>query len=177
VQTILKPMSENTFSRYVEESITCYAKDLVLGKIATEEGVLEKLRSDIKRSLPDGISTKDNFLFELRDNTTDELVGYFWYMMQTKLGERVGFICDVLITPEFRRQGRATQVLREFQEKMKAEKVLHIALHVFGHNRNARNLYEKLGFQPTSIQMKKSLVRDSSLNSLLDTDAQKRGSA
>jgi ribosomal protein S18 acetylase RimI-like enzyme len=177
VKTILKLMSEGTFSRYVEESVACYARDLVLGKIATEEGAQEKLRSDIKRSLPTGVSTPDNFLFELRDQNTDLLVGYFWYMLQTRLGERVGFVCDVLIMKEFRRQGRATQVLRMFEEKMRAEDVLHIALHVFGHNRNARSLYEKLGFQPTSIQMRKSLMKDSPLNSLLDTDAPKRESA
>jgi ribosomal protein S18 acetylase RimI-like enzyme len=35
--------------------------------------------------------------------------------------------------------------------------VRQLGLHVFGHNHGARRLYDSLGFEPTSITMRKPL--------------------
>ena len=35
--------------------------------------------------------------------------------------------------------------------------VHHLGLHVFGHNHGARRLYESLGFEPTSLTLRKTL--------------------
>jgi ribosomal protein S18 acetylase RimI-like enzyme len=158
-------MSESAYLRYLDESIAYYANDLVLGKIATEEGASEKLRSDLSRLLPQGLDTPNNFFFEVQDENTNQVVGYFWYTIQTKLGNRLAFISDIWIKPEFQRQGYATNVFGMFEDRMKELEIVDVGLHVFGHNKKARALYEKLGYAPTSMQMRKTLTQDTPLNS------------
>ncbi len=43
------------------------------------------------------------------------------------------------------------------EEKLKAMEVESVGLHVFGDNVGAQELYKKMGFRITGIQMKKSL--------------------
>lgn len=47
--------------------------------------------------------------------------------------------------------------MKQIELKAKELRLKEIGLHVFGHNKAARGLYEKLGYVETNIKMEKSL--------------------
>ena len=51
-----------------------------------------------------------------------------------------------------------TGAFEALEDKVRSLGLEGIALHVFGHNRGAHALYEKLGFQATNIHMFKDLA-------------------
>ena len=66
-------------------------------------------------------------------------------------------IYDFLIYEEHRRKGYGKQTLVALEEKVKELGIETIALHVFGHNQAAIDLYQKTGYKMTNIQMQKKL--------------------
>ena len=65
------------------------------------------------------------------------------------------FIYDFVVEESFRGRGFGKQALTAMEEKLKAMKVESVGLHVFGDNVGAQELYKKMGFRITGIQMKK----------------------
>jgi ribosomal protein S18 acetylase RimI-like enzyme len=107
--------------------------------------------------LPEGVKTKDNFLFTLVDPTIGEKVGMLWYAILERGNKRQAFVYDVIVDEQFRRRGYGYQAFQKMEEIVKGEGVNMIALHVFGYNVGAKAMYEKLGFEVTYISMKKCL--------------------
>lgn len=50
------------------------------------------------------------------------------------------------------------KVMGEVEALIKKLGVKKIGLHVFGHNKTARSLYEKSGYVETSIKMEKEII-------------------
>ena len=71
---------------------------------------------------------------------------------------RSGFIFDIFIEEKFRGKGYGKQAMLLIEEKARELKLKSIGLHVFASNRAARNLYESLGYQVSSLNMTKELA-------------------
>jgi ribosomal protein S18 acetylase RimI-like enzyme len=153
----LVPMSESDFQSYCERAIAEYAEEHVRGGRWSVEEAHEQARKEYQELLPDGLATPNQFLYTLTDVTTQTPVGMLWFALQSQAGQQVAFIYDVAIEPAFRRKGHATQAFQGLEEEVRAQGVRQIRLHVFGHNYEARALYEKLGYAATNIMMTKSL--------------------
>ena len=153
----LVPMTERDFQTYCERAITEYAEEHIRGGRWSEEEAYEQARQQYEELLPHGIATPNQFLYTLTDASTQTPVGMIWFALQPQAGKHVAFIYDVAIEPAFRRKGYATQAFAAVEQQVRAQGVQQIRLHVFGHNHEARTLYEKLGFVPTNITMAKSL--------------------
>ena len=147
----LKPLSINEYNIYVVKAIENYSKEIMKSGIASKELAKQQAEATFNRLLPDGISTKDNYLCYAFDQ--DKQVGFIWYAIR-KDG---AFIYDFYIEESMRRQGYGRKVILTCEEAVKEKGATTIALHVFGHNKAARALYESLDYYPTSIQMKKDL--------------------
>ena len=152
-----EPMTEVEFAAYVESAIPGYARDKVASGQWTEGESLSLSRAGYAELLPQGIGTPDNFLYTLRDAATDGQVGVLWYACQEQAGTRLAYVYDVLIHPEHQRQGHATRAFILLEQEVRQRGLAGIALHVFGHNAGARDLYEQLGFKATNINMFKAV--------------------
>ena len=86
------------------------------------------------------------FLVALDDN--DRVVGYAG--LQVVLDE--GYITNVAVRPECRRQGVAGKLLQVFLDFAKANKLAFLTLEVRASNAPAIGLYEKLGFVSEGIR-------------------------
>ena len=62
------------------------------------------------------------------------------------LGRRSVWIYDIIIHEDFRRKDYASRTLDLVEERTRDLGVKSVELHVFGHNRGAQALYEKLGY-------------------------------
>jgi ribosomal protein S18 acetylase RimI-like enzyme len=153
----LIPMTESDFQRYCERAVAEYAEEHVRSGRWSEEEAYEQARRQYQELLPQGVATPNHFLYTLTDASSQTAVGMLWFALQPQAGKQIAFIYDVAIEPAFRRKGYATQAFEALEQQVRAHGAQQIRLHVFGHNHQARALYEKLGFVATNIMMAKSL--------------------
>ena len=155
--TVLVTMSTETFALYQKVAVAAYAKDNVDSGRWPEEGAVERSQADFVDSLPQGLATPDNYLFEIKAGDDGRRVGYIWFAVVAKNGLRSAFVYDVEVKPEFRRQGHAEAAFEALEPLVQKLGLSSIGLHVFSHNAGAQALYRKLGYGVTSLNMRKHL--------------------
>ncbi|NRF72119.1 GNAT family N-acetyltransferase [Aquincola sp. S2] len=151
--TTLVPMTAAEFERYLEVAIAEFARDKVASGQWTEASALELSRRDYAELLPQGVSTPGNFIYTIRDDTAQETVGMIWFAVQERGGQQVAYVYDVAVDAEHQRKGHASRAFLALEHEVRKQGLAGIALHVFGHNRGALALYERLGYVPTNINM------------------------
>ncbi|MFC4158581.1 GNAT family N-acetyltransferase [Chitinimonas lacunae] len=154
---VLRAMQENDFRRYLDAAVVDYATDKLKAGVWSKEEALEKARSEHRALLPQGLATPDHYLFNLYAEEEQTEVGMLWFGICEQGGQREAFVYDIAIDPKWRRMGYATQAFLALEQRVRQMGLDAIGLHVFGHNKGAFALYEKLGYVPTSMKMKKSL--------------------
>jgi ribosomal protein S18 acetylase RimI-like enzyme len=151
----LIPMTQPEFDAFLERLIPDYAADNVRAGYWGEEEALEKSRKQTMSLLPDGLKTKDHYLYTLYEG--DNAVGMIWLRAELDRPIKSGFIFDVEIKEEFRGKGYGKQAMLLIEEKARELGVKRMGLHVFGYNDVAKNLYERIGYKVSSTNMLKDL--------------------
>lgn len=154
--TQLVPMTEEQFEQYLSYSIREYAEDHIKGGRWTAENAYEESRKEYQNYLPEGLQTPDHYLYSIYDEQRAKHVGILWFARVVR-GEPMAFVYDVKIDEAHRRRGYGTQAFQLMEEKARELGLSSIGLHVFGHNKGAYQMYEKLGYVPTDINMRKIL--------------------
>jgi ribosomal protein S18 acetylase RimI-like enzyme len=149
---ILEPMQQKDFDRLIENEIRGYAHDHVQNGNWPAEGALERSRKQFETLLPDGIHSKDQYLWSIVDEQNNN-IGMLWVQVK----DQKAFIYDFMIDEAFRGKGYGKQALTAMDEKLKSMNVESVGLHVFGDNITAQELYKKMGYQITGIHMKKEI--------------------
>ncbi len=149
----LVPMKQEDFEPYLERGIREYADDHVRNGNWSAEEALERSRKEFEYLLPEGVNSKDQFLYLIVDETNGNKIGLLWVQVK----DRKAFIYDFVIDEAFRGKGYGKQALAALDETLKLMKAESVALHVFGDNFTAQELYKKMGYQITDIQMRKIL--------------------
>lgn len=80
----LTPIEQADFERFLESEILEYAQDKVKSGNWQAEDALEKSHAEFMSLLPDGLQTKDQFIFTVFDEQTRQKLGVLW--VQVKLG-------------------------------------------------------------------------------------------
>jgi len=149
----LVPMQQADFEEYLEEDIQKYAQEHVRVGDWKPSEALAKSRKEHEQLLPDGLESKNHYLFTIVEADTGTKAGLLWVNVE---GSRA-FIYDFVINETLRGKGYGKQTLMAMDEKLKSMNVESVGLHVFGDNVVAQELYKKMGFQITGIHMKKTL--------------------
>jgi len=153
----LIPMQENELQAYLDKAIPNYAAQNIKAGYWSEKDGLEKSRETFERLLPDGVSTKDQYIYTVQDPETDQAVGIIWLNARTDTPNPIGFIYDIVIDEAVRRKGFGKQAMLAIEDKARELGLESIALHVFFHNTTAVGLYEKIGYKTRSLNMIKDL--------------------
>lgn len=148
----LKMMSKDEFQQYLDYAIENYANEQIKSGNWEQEGAMSKAVDEHKRLLPDGPNSDNNYLYTIHDG--DLKVGMVWLV---KKDENKGSIYDINIWKHSQGKGYGKQAMKEVEIIAKDIGLKIIGLHVFGHNKVARALYEQLGYVETHIKMEKSL--------------------
>jgi ribosomal protein S18 acetylase RimI-like enzyme len=148
----LVPMQQDDFEIFLEHGIREYAADHVRNGNWPAEGALERAKKEFERYLPDGLHSKDQYLWSLLDEEGNK-IGVLWVQVK----DQKAFIFNFVIDEEFRGKGFGKQALIAMDEKLKSMGVESVALHVFGDNVTAQELYKKMGFEIVGINMRKDL--------------------
>ena len=154
----LEPMSDELFVSYIEEAVAHFSKEYVIAGICAERDAAVMCRSTYEKSLPQGVATPNNYLYEIRKVDDQVPVGMAWLAIWVNAGKRSAFVCDLYIRPDWRLRGYGTQTMKLLEQKVREfEGVSEIGLHVLWQNKAAQAVYMKLGFKPTGINMIKRL--------------------
>jgi ribosomal protein S18 acetylase RimI-like enzyme len=147
----LEPMQQEDFERFLETEIRGYAEEHVRNGNWPEEGSLERSQKEFEHYLPDGLQSQDQYVWSIIDGGNK--IGALW----VQLKEKKAFILDFVIDEEFRGKGYGKQALTAMDQKLSSMDAESVALHVFGDNVTAQELYKKMGFEITGMHMRKML--------------------
>ena len=145
-------MNSEEYQRYITSAIKSYAKEKVLSGNWNQEESISKAEEEYTRLLPKGEKTESNFLYNISND--NKAIGVLWLARKS---EKEGFIYDINILEQYQGFGYAKEAMKEIEIVGKELGMNKIGLHVFGHNRVARGLYEKLGYQTTNVLMEKEI--------------------
>ena len=148
----LEPIQQDDFDHFLEHEIGEYANDHVRNGNWSPEGALEKSRKEFESLLPNGIQSKDQYVWSILDEDKNK-IGVLWVQVK----DHKAFIYDFIIDEAFRGKGFGKQALAALDEQLNSMDVESVALHVFGDNITAQELYKKMGFEITGMHMKKRL--------------------
>lgn len=156
MQTHISKMTVPEFEAHIALLVPEYAQDKVASGQWAESEALTLARKGISEDLPQGLATPDQWFYAMRDGDA-RYVGAIWISAQVRGGQRVAWLSDIAVLPQFQRLGHARRALVALELEVQSLGLVGIALHVFGHNTAAQVLYQSLGFATTNINMFKAL--------------------
>lgn len=148
-----RKMSNNGFNKYVDELVFKIADEYTISGYCKKEDSIKLAKDIINQYIPNGLNTQGQYIYDIF-NKSNENVGLIWY---GKTGEDEAFICDFLIYEKYRNQGYGKKAMQLLENDAKEKGINKITLHVFGHNKTAITLYEKLGYVAFSMHMGKNI--------------------
>ena len=147
-------MTPEEYGPFMERLIPDYAAEHIVSGRWSAEDSLAGARKEVERLLPQGIATPNEHFLTLLGGTPEERVGYLWL----HLDKNNGFVYDLWIAEPHRRKGYAREGMRAVEPYARERGATRIALHVFGHNAPARELYRSLGYGERDVVMAKDLT-------------------
>jgi len=153
----LQEMAADGLSEYKPLAIEVLAQAFVGNFRIPVEEARARAASSIDRSLSSGLSTPDQFLYDIRfgDGADDDRIGYLW--LDVSEAEHRCFIRDVYLHEAYRGKRWGRKTLELLEAKMRERSIRQIGLHVWGDNVVARELYDKLGYRLIGSDMQKRL--------------------
>ena len=157
----LVDLAEARFQEYRKHLVRDYAADKIQAGTWSRTEAESNAAKDVDGLLPEGPVTRNHFLYSVRDDSVPAEVGTVWFALSDSGVGRSVWIYDI-INQAFRRRGFATRTLEVAEDRAGELGARSVELHVFGHNRGAQALYEKMGYGVTSITMAKPIHTDQS---------------
>jgi RimJ/RimL family protein N-acetyltransferase len=154
------PMSRAEYESWYETSVTNYAEENIVSGKWTKQEAVSRSTQEFGSILPNGQATPENYICSIVDEGQSERVGMIWYAVRRDGEKRFAFIYDFIIEKAHRRKGYGTEALLLLEDKVRALELSSVALHVFAHNKAARNVYAKSGYHEVDIVMSKEISRE-----------------
>jgi ribosomal protein S18 acetylase RimI-like enzyme len=148
-------LGDAPYHDYRKDLVRNYAADK--GRAGAWSQAEGRATRDVDGLLPEGAATQGHFLYSVMDDSTDAEVGTVWFALRDSGVGRSVWIYDIIINENFRRRGYASRTLELVEARAKELGAKSVELHVFGHNQGAQALYEKVGYNVTSITMAKPI--------------------
>ncbi len=152
---VLTPMTQAEYEGWRAAAEVGYAQSFVDAGALALADAQERSVTQFAELLPDGLATPGHLLMTARDG--DQRVGMIWLeLTETAMGlEAFGY--DFRVEPALRRRGYGRAVMLATERECVTRGVVAVGLNVFGHNDGARALYESMGFEVVSTNMKRHL--------------------
>jgi ribosomal protein S18 acetylase RimI-like enzyme len=155
--TSLVPIRPEHFSAFAKTANAGYAQDNVLSGRWPSAEAKSRAQAEFEQLLPQGTATPNHYVYEILDEATGDTVGYLWFAVVGAGDVRSAFIYNVTAKQAFRRRGHARAALLWLEQFAKVQGLASVRLNVFAHNPNAQALYRALGYEATSMNMRKAL--------------------
>jgi ribosomal protein S18 acetylase RimI-like enzyme len=154
----VREMTAAEFAAFREQAIRGYAEEHVRAGNWSPSEAQRLAAEETDELLPQGVDTPGTLLL-VGETGDGEVVGVAWVELQHRRTTGA-WIYDIEIKPEQRGRGLGRALLRAVESAVEARGVGSIALHVFGQNTVAQQLYRSSGYEVTSMSMRKPLGQD-----------------
>ncbi|GAA3658862.1 GNAT family N-acetyltransferase [Microbacterium marinilacus] len=151
----LVPMTAQRFPAWQERCRAAYETDLIAAG-ETPHAAAQKATESLERAFPAGAPTTENAVFDLVHDTSGA-VGYLWVGRDSSGDETSWWVWDVVVEAEHRGKGYGRAAMRLAEEHARSAGARTLGLSVFGDNTTARALYESVGYEITTVKMRKQL--------------------
>jgi ribosomal protein S18 acetylase RimI-like enzyme len=151
----LEPMTDEQYRAFRDSAEDHYAKEMAESGSLSWEDAVQKAAADFAHNLPKGLATPDSHLLTAYDGDTE--VGVLWLRIRTHADGRRTHVGYIEVREEVRREGYGRLIMTAAEAIGRDLGASTIGLTVWGHNVAARALYEELGYETTSVQMRKRL--------------------
>ena len=122
----------------------------------------ERAKQQIEKVFRGGYLAEGHHVYVVEND--GEEVGYLWLGPHPDGKPDAMWVFKVKVEPERRGQGNGRIAMLLAEEQARFLGASELGLNVVGFNHVARSLYDSLGYEPTSISMRKEIGRSSSGN-------------
>ncbi|WP_437835806.1 N-acetyltransferase family protein [Sorangium sp. So ce1153] len=151
----LRPLEATELEAFIRLTIAGYADDRAAAVNARAEDTQRNARNQVEALLPQGLATPDHHLYTVVEG--DAAVGHLWLAVTDVDGFRSVVVYDIQLREDARGRGVGRRVMDLAEDVARGLGARDLELHVFAHNTRARRLYETLGYQTTSLCMRKTI--------------------
>ncbi len=151
----LEPMTPAQYAVWYRQAVGEYSQEFVESGLLNPEDAAQRAKVDFERLLADGLTTDRHELFTAYADETP--VATLWLFFEQRARGVEAFVYSLTVEESQRRRGYGRAVMKLAIELCRARDIIAVGLHVFGHNKAARGLYDSLGFEVTSTNMKLAL--------------------
>lgn len=151
----LRPLEPGEFDEWFAYAEAAFAENTARAQGLPLEAAREIARRAAGHLLPEGRATP-GMRFLVGEDRSGARVGVLWIGPSTD-GDGRAWVYDVLVDRPRRGEGWGRALMQEAERLAREDGYAELDLNVFGFNTVARGLYESLGYEPVSIQMRKAL--------------------
>lgn len=148
----LRLMTEAEFGPWREISLIDYAASLAAANGLDAKAANKMAGGHYDRLLPDGVGTAEHLLWIALDD--GKPIGSLWIHVKNA---KSAFVYMLLVDTDQRGRGYGRAIMLAAEHECRARDLDRLELNVFGQNRTAINLYDSLGYEVTTQQMRKLL--------------------
>lgn len=153
----LKPMTPAEFENYLAASIPGFAGDKVRAGAWPAEGAIERSRKAFDHFLPEGMASPGHSFHVVVDEDGATAVGVLWIFVDPKAPANA-FLYHIVIDEPHRGRGLGSAALDLAEGYARGHGCTSMELNVFGWNTRALELYNRHGYSPVDIRMRKDLA-------------------
>ncbi len=152
----LRPMTEAETKAYITQAMDGYGKQIAEFGGRDEGEARDKAEADFARFFPEGQPTAGHRLLLAEADGT--VVGRLWISPDSPAWPKgTGFVYDIEVEESARGKGYGRDIMVAAEAVARDMGCTSLALNVFAGNDPAMRLYQSLGFQVTSLQLRKPL--------------------
>jgi len=156
---ILRPMTQAEFESVIDTAFAAFLAELVASGQMRAEDVSAEARRRRDQNLPNGLDTEHMLL--LTAEVAGDRVGWMWLALPGAPGHAdTAWIYNIEVDEAKRGKGYGKAMMLAAERELVQRGVTKLGLNVFGSNRTAIGLYERLGYEIISQQMTKPLTAD-----------------
>jgi ribosomal protein S18 acetylase RimI-like enzyme len=150
----LRPMTRAEFEEWLPRQTAMYAKMIAASGAMTAAAAREKAERDTNRYFGGGLDTPGQFVFRIMAG--EVAVGWLWLAVPGPDPDPLmAWVFEIEIEAAFRGRGYGRAAMQLAEEEARSRGMTSLGLNVHGQNTVARSLYESLGYETTTLQMKK----------------------
>lgn len=145
---------EEDFTEYWDYTVESWTRDMKRVGLIAKNTTQEEADAIVRKSIPNGFETPGHYFFYVYDKNVR--VGKIWVEIR-KRGEMEAYLWDIYIDVEYRGKGYGKESMKVMENFARDKGAVKISLNVFGYNKIARSLYDKVGYIDAAITMTKVL--------------------
>ena len=147
--------SDADVAEYLTDARDSYCENLIAAGVPA--AVSAKTADEtFERCFPGGRPAAGQHVYRVERG--GQKAGVLWIGPQSATEPQRWWVHDIVIDEAMRGQGLGRQAMLLAEEEARARDSIELGLNVFGHNKTAVALYLSLGYEMTSMRMRKPLT-------------------